>query len=51
VAALAGELSAAGCFVERATIPSVHGHDAFLIEEAPMAAVVRRALALPEPAR
>jgi homoserine O-acetyltransferase/O-succinyltransferase len=51
VAALAGELSAAGCYVERATIPSVHGHDAFLIEEAPMAAVVRRALALPEPAR
>jgi homoserine O-acetyltransferase/O-succinyltransferase len=51
VAALAGELSAAGCHVERATLTSVHGHDAFLIEEAPMAAVVRRALALPEPAR
>ena len=48
-AALAGELSAAGCYVERATIPSVHGHDAFLIEEAPMAAIVRRAQALPEP--
>ena len=51
VAALAGELAAAGCHVERATIPSVHGHDAFLIEEAPMAAAVRRALALPAPAR
>jgi homoserine O-acetyltransferase len=50
-AALVGELSAAGCYVERATLPSVHGHDAFLIEEAPMVAVVRRALALPEPGR
>jgi homoserine O-acetyltransferase len=49
--ALAAQLVAAGCHVERATISSVHGHDAFLIEEAPMAAAVRRALALPEPDR
>lgn len=46
---LADALAAAGAHVERATLKSAHGHDAFLIEWDALAPMVARALTLPEP--
>ena len=42
-------LATAGAHVERATLKSVHGHDAFLLEWDALAPVVERALSLPDP--
>ncbi len=47
VDALAQRLRAGGAHVERATLKSAHGHDAFLLEWDAVAALVRRALSLP----
>lgn len=47
VARLAGALQAFGTRVERATLESPHGHDAFLIEWDGLAPLVARALAMP----
>jgi homoserine dehydrogenase len=47
VEALAARLGAGGAHVERATLRSAHGHDAFLIEWDALAPLVARALALP----
>lgn len=45
--AIARALRAAGARVSRATVRSLHGHDAFLIEWGQLDKLVRRALALP----
>ena len=47
VSQLATLLETAGAHVERATLESVHGHDAFLIEWDALVPVVARALVLP----
>jgi homoserine O-acetyltransferase/O-succinyltransferase len=47
VEALARRLRADGAHVERATLHSAHGHDAFLLEWDALTALVTRALALP----
>jgi len=46
---LARRLRAHGARVQRALLNSPHGHDAFLIEWAQLAAIVNRALRLPAP--
>lgn len=46
---LAKQLRAAGVNVRRARIKSPHGHDAFLIEWAQVAAIITQALRLPSP--
>lgn len=43
-------LVANGIFIERATLRSIHGHDAFLLEWDQLAPLVQRALDLPPPA-
>ncbi len=47
VQALAEGLAADGAYVERATLHSLHGHDAFLLEWAGLTHLFKRALALP----
>ena len=47
VDALAQRLRAGGAYVERATLRSAYGHDAFLLEWDALAPLVRRALSLP----
>lgn len=47
---LAQALADGGAAAERGTLHSVHGHDGFLLDFEPMAALVARALALPAPA-
>ncbi len=47
VEALARRLRAGGAHVERATVRSAHGHDAFLLEWEALATLLARALALP----
>jgi homoserine O-acetyltransferase/O-succinyltransferase len=47
VEALARKLSAGGAHVERATLHSPHGHDAFLLEWDALAQLFKRALSLP----
>jgi homoserine O-acetyltransferase/O-succinyltransferase len=51
VEALAARLRAGGAHVERATLCSAHGHDAFLLEWDALATLVTRALALPRGGR
>jgi homoserine O-acetyltransferase/O-succinyltransferase len=51
VDALAQRLRKDGAHVERATLHSAHGHDAFLLEWDGLAALFRRALALPSGGR
>ncbi|HVT71865.1 MAG TPA: alpha/beta fold hydrolase [Lacunisphaera sp.] len=46
---LALQLRAAGAYVERTTVRSVHGHDAFLMEWDTLAPILARALQLPAP--
>jgi homoserine O-acetyltransferase len=48
---LASALADAGATVQRGTLRSVHGHDAFLLDFEPMGQLLQRALALPAPAR
>ncbi len=47
VEGLAMRLRAEGAHVERATLHSAHGHDAFLLEWDALTALVQRALSLP----
>ncbi len=49
--ALARRLRAHGCHAEHAVLSSLYGHDGFLVEWEPLAALLTRALALPSPAR
>ena len=49
VARLADALASTGAHVQRATLKSAHGHDAFLLEWDALAPLVHHALALPEP--
>jgi homoserine O-acetyltransferase/O-succinyltransferase len=51
VEALAARLRAGGAHVERATLRSAHGHDAFLLEWEALTTLVARALALPRGGR
>lgn len=46
---LAGHLRQAGAKVERATVRSIHGHDAFLMEWETLGPILTRALKLPAP--
>lgn len=50
VDALGAALRGGGARVERVTLRSLHGHDAFLIEWAQLGGIVERALSLPEAA-
>jgi homoserine O-acetyltransferase len=47
--ALAAQLRAAGARVERSTVHSIHGHDAFLMEWETLGPILRRALQLQAP--
>lgn len=49
--ALARRLRGHGCHAEHAVLSSLHGHDGFLVEWDPLAALLTRALALPSAAR
>lgn len=51
VEALADKLRADGAHVERATLRSAHGHDAFLLEWDALTQLLTRALCLPAPGR
>ena len=46
---LAAQLSQAGARVERATLRSLHGHDAFLMEWESLAPILTRALQMEAP--
>jgi homoserine O-acetyltransferase len=48
---LAGHLLQAGARVERTTMSSLHGHDAFLMEWEALAPILTRALQMEAPAR